>query len=265
MDSPLTRTKIVLPRRRADLLTRQRLLDLLFELLDHRLIIIAAPAGYGKTSLLLDLADRIEWAVCWYALDELDQDPQRLIAHFIASLAHRFPGFGKRATAILRSTASTSLNSDRFMATLVNEISEHIPEHFVLILDDYHLASDSEAIDGFLNRFVQEVDETCHTVVSSRTLLTLPDLPLMVARSQVGGLGFEELAFRYDEIQALVLQNYHLTIPESEAVELTRETEGWITGAAAFGRDNVAGNGRPHTDRTCLGGGALRISRSASP
>jgi LuxR family maltose regulon positive regulatory protein len=74
------------------------------------------------------------------------------------------------------------------------------------------------------------VDETCHLILSSRTLLTLPDLPLMVARSQVGGLGFEELAFTANEIQALILQNYHLTMPESVAVELAQETEGWITG-----------------------------------
>jgi ATP/maltotriose-dependent transcriptional regulator MalT/DNA-binding SARP family transcriptional activator len=226
----VTRTKILLPRRRPDLLSRQRLLDLLFDLLDHRLIIIAAPAGYGKTSLLVDMAHRIELPVCWYALDALDRDAQRFAAHFIASIAQRFPRFGQRSWSALQNGLVDPADMDRLVTTIVNEAYDHIREHFVLVLDDYHFVNDNDAIDYFVNQFVQQVDENCHLCIASRTLLTLPDLPLMVARSQVGGLSFEELAFRTDEIQALVLQNHHITLPDSAAEELAKETEGWITG-----------------------------------
>jgi len=61
-------------------------------------------------------------------------------------------------------------------------------------------------------------------------LLSLPDLPLLVGRSQVWGLSYEELAFRPDEIETLVYQNYHRTLSKSEINELEQETEGWITG-----------------------------------
>ncbi len=236
MIAPLTHTKVLLPRRRPDLLSRQRLLDLLYDLLDQKLIIIAAPAGYGKTSLLIDLAHRTELPVCWYALDALDRDPQRFIAHFIASIAHRFPRFGQRSTTLLQDLGRaspadlTGLPLDQLTTTIVNEAYEHIREHFVIVLDDYHFVDGREEIDYFINRFVQDVDENCHLVIASRMLLTLSDLPLMVARSQVGGLSFEELAFRADEIQSLVLQNYHLTMPQGAAEELAQETEGWITG-----------------------------------
>ncbi len=74
------------------------------------------------------------------------------------------------------------------------------------------------------------MDQNCHVVILSRTLLPLPDLPLMVARSQVGGLGMQELAFRTDEIQALMLQNYQQVVPDKVAAELAQRTEGWITG-----------------------------------
>jgi LuxR family maltose regulon positive regulatory protein len=226
----LTRTKVVLPRRPTSLLTRQRLLALLSDLLDHRLVIITAPAGYGKTSLLLDLAHQAELPFCWYALDELDRDPRRFIAHLIGSITQRFPGFGRQSAAVLQGMDSAELDLERLVAIIVNEAYEHIREHFVLVLDDYHLVGESEAINHFVNRFVQAVDENCHLVLSSRTLLTLHDLPLMVARSQVGGLGFEELAFRAEEIQALVLQNHEVRMPAAAAAELARETEGWITG-----------------------------------
>ena len=230
MAIPVTRTKIILPRRRSDLLSRSRLLDLLYNLLDFKLIIMAAPAGYGKTSLLVDFAHQVDLPVCWYSLDALDQDPQRFITHFIAALAQRFPGFGAQSLAALEADGQASLDTNRLVTAIVNEAYEHIREHFLLILDDYHLVSDSKEVDAFVNHFVQDVDENCHVVLSSRALLTIPDLPLLVAHSQVGGLSFEELAFRSDEIQNLILQNYQIAVPTTAADELALETEGWITG-----------------------------------
>lgn len=226
----ITHTKILLPRRRPDLLSRQRLLDLLYDLLDYKLIIIAAPAGYGKTSLLVDLAHQIELPTCWYALDSLDRDARRFIAHFIAAISHRYPSFGHRSAAALQGTTQASLDLDQMATIIVNETYEYIREHFVLVLDDYHFVDDVEEIDYFINQFIQKVDENCHLVTASRSLITLPDLPLMVARSQVGGLSFDELAFRADEIQSLVLQNHHMSMSDPMAKELARETEGWITG-----------------------------------
>jgi ATP/maltotriose-dependent transcriptional regulator MalT len=94
---------------------------------------------------------------------------------------------------------------DRLATSIVNEAYDHIQEHFVLVLDDYHFVDDVEDIGYFVNQFIRQMDENCHVVIASRSLLTLPDLPLLVARSQVIGLSFDELAFRADEIQSLVL------------------------------------------------------------
>ena len=229
--SRITQTKIVVPRRRSDLLSRQRLLDLFFDdLLDHKLILITAPAGYGKTSLLVDVANHTELPVCWYALDALDREPQRFINHFIAALAHRFPEFGKQSAALLDSVTLAEDTLDRLMTTIVNEAYEHIREHFILVLDDYHLVNDNKLINCFVDTFIQYVDENCHLVLPSRKLLSLPTLVLMAGRSQVAGLGLDDLAFQPGEIQALISQNYHQVIPKSAAQELAEETEGWITG-----------------------------------
>lgn len=227
----ITRTKVVVPGRRPDLLSRERLLEALYELLDrHRLTIITAPAGYGKTSLLVDAAQKLTIPLCWYALDPLDQDPQRFFPYFIAAITQRFPNFGQHSLAILKNIQLDEAGLNQLITALVNEIYDQIPEYFVVVLDDFHLVNDCESINYFINQFAQQVSENCRLVIASRSLIDLFDLPLMLARAQVGGLSFEELAFRANEIQSLLLKTQQLMMTEGEAEALLQETEGWVTG-----------------------------------
>ena len=231
-DFPVLRTKITPPYRRDEILSRERLIELFDDLLEKKLVIVTAPAGYGKTSLLVDLAHRHELPYCWYALDPLDKELGRFLTHFVAAIQLQYPEFGVQSMAALQNltAAGDSASGERFLVTLVNELYQTIREHFTIVLDDYHNLDDHLEINAFISRFVQEVDQNCHLVILSRNLLPLPDLPLMVARSQVGGFGMQELAFRTEEIQALMLQNYQQAVPDKVAAELAQRTEGWITG-----------------------------------
>ncbi|HNR03190.1 MAG TPA: BTAD domain-containing putative transcriptional regulator [Anaerolineaceae bacterium] len=227
---PVIRTKTLIPRRRSEILSRPRLLAALDNMLDLKLLIVAAPAGYGKTSLLVDFSHHTQVPVCWYALDPLDNDLKRFIAHFIAAIQGKFSAFGQMALAALSDLSQDRMNLDPVISAIVNDAYENISEHFIFVLDDYHLVRDVKPIEVFINRIIQESAENCHFVIASRTLLTLPDLSLLVARSQVDGLSFEELAFLPEEIKQLMAVNYHQAISDQKAEELITRTEGWITG-----------------------------------
>jgi len=211
------------------LVTRMRLEKSLYDLVDNRLTIVAAPAGYGKTSLLVDFVSKIQYASCWYTVDAFDRDPERFISYFIAALSARFPAFGHRSRAALLSTHG-ELNLEHISSVIINDVLDNIPEHFVLVLDDFHLVNGCKVIEDFISRFIQDMDENGHIVIASRTLISLPDFALMVARSQVGGLSFEELAFQEDELIDLFSQNYQNSISPETARDWINKTEGWITG-----------------------------------
>ncbi len=227
---PISKTKIIVPNRRPELLSRPRLLESLGSLLDNKLILLSAPAGYGKTSLLIDLANQVEMPVCWLSLDLLDRDPQRFIAYLIASLSERFPGVGGTSRTRLSRSNSIEQDAESILVMLTNEIYDEVEDDFLLIIEDYHLLDDIPPISGLVNRFLELVMENCHVILSSRTLPSLEDVTLMVAREQVAGISHVELAFQPGEVQALYAQNYHQRLSDEAANEFVMQTGGWITG-----------------------------------
>ena len=204
---PISKTKIIVPYRRNEILSRPRLLESMQSLLDNKLLLLSAPAGYGKTSLLIDLANHVNMPVCWLSLDLLDREPQRFLAYLIASLAEQFPRIGEASRPQLNRLKSIEEDAESLLITLTNEIYDQIVEDFLLIIDDFHLLDDFPVISALVNRFLELVVENCHVLLSSRTLPNLADVTLMVAREQVAGLSHAELAFNPREAQLLYVQN----------------------------------------------------------
>jgi len=237
---PISKTKIIIPNRRSELLSRPRLLENLKSLLDNKLILLSAPAGYGKTSLMIDLAHQVDMPVCWLSLDLLDRDPQRFAAYLIAVVGEQFPDVGK--TSRLQLNQIKSIDEDTIEALLItftNEIYENIEDEFLLIIDDFHLLDDVPVISNLVNRFLELVVENCHIVLSSRTLPPLADVTLMVAREQVAGISHIDLAFSAGEVQALYAQNYHQHLSDDAAQKFVSETGGWITGMVLSNLPNM--------------------------
>ncbi|MFQ5858766.1 MAG: hypothetical protein ACE5LU_24460, partial [Anaerolineae bacterium] len=227
--APLIATKILRPRRRDDLLHRRRLVDIIHNHIDRKLIILSAPAGYGKTSLLIDYAHDTELPVCWYTLDERDSDPRVFLEYLVASVHRHYPDFGQRISAILHGDESGLPNWETIAGALVNDMVDRISEYFVIVLDDYHSLDDDADVHALLDTLLQYLPEHCHILLASRTLPPLT-LTRMAARQEVEGIGVDELRFTAHEIQQLMKQNYDLDLPDGQAEELAQGLDGWIAG-----------------------------------
>lgn len=241
---PISKTKIIVPNRRRELLTRPRLLEKMNGFLENKLILLSASAGYGKTSLLIDLAHQAKVPVCWLTLDPLDRDPQRFMAYLIASLAERFPKVGEASQPLLNNLKSMESDAEALLVALTNELYEQAEGDYFVIIDDFHLLDDVPVIASLVNRFLQLVDENCHLIISSRTLPELDDVTLMVAREQVKGLNHIDLAFQPREIQALYIQNHRQYLADDKANEFVEKSGGWITGMVLSNSTEVQFSGK---------------------
>lgn len=229
MESSHAITKILLPGKRSGLLHRPRLVDFLHEHIDRKLLLVSAPAGYGKTSLMIDLAHETTLPVCWYSIDPTDSDPKIFLEYIVASLRRQFPDFGSHTLSVLAEPSSMR-DAAIVVNTLVTEIYEDIPGYFVLILDDYHTVEESEKINQILDTFLRLSPENAHLILASRTLPSRLTLTRLTARQEIAGLGQNDLRFSANEIRSFVKQNYSADLSEKDAHELAANSEGWITG-----------------------------------
>lgn len=229
MSLSITLPAVTRPRRRTEILSRPRLLDLLYDQLERKLILVIAPAGYGKTSLLVDFAHQEDIQACWYTVDRYDQELQRFAAHFIAAISNQYPTFGKISSAALQAIENLNDNFEPVITTIVNDLYEQITSHFVIVLDDFHVVANNNAINRFIARFIERVDENCHLIISSRQELRIPDIELFVGQGKVGYITECDLVFTAAEVQSLTLKGDR-PLSKDQAIALTERTEGWITG-----------------------------------
>ena len=240
MSVAVTRTKILVPRHRPDLLSRSRLISMFDDVLDYPYTLISAPAGYGKTSLMIDLAHQANYPVCWFSIDPLDVDHNRFLTHFVYAIRNKFPEFGRAALSLLENQTNPFQDSAQVVSILVNEIYQTISEHFVLFLDDFNHLNSDQGICSFISRFGQEMDDNTHLVMASRTLFDFPDLTLLIGRRMVKGIGFGELAFQTGEIKSYYRDILQRDITDKNIETLIDRTEGWITGLVFSVDTNLA-------------------------
>jgi len=243
--SILLRTKFLVPRPRPDLLPRPRLLDWLEANADKRLILLSAPAGYGKTTLLADFINASSRPFAWYTLDEQDSDPTVFLTYLIESLRNmkRSPEtlahvIGQTAKSLLDS-AETIISPQRVLTVLINELTEQIETPWLIVLEDYHYVA-SPVVHQLVDFLLENSPDGLHVVLSTRA-----DPPLALARlrarGQLAELRASSLRFREEEVSKWMRSDLPELSNESLSL-LSEKTEGWaaalqIVRSSLSGRD----------------------------
>jgi DNA-binding SARP family transcriptional activator len=200
---------------------------MLTAIVDRRLIALIAPAGYGKTSLLIDFASTSQPVpTCWYTLDRFDEDPWIFLGYLAASVAHAFPTATDQTIALLEGSSRNSFATAA--TTLVREIYS-IAHDFVLILDDWHLVDHISDIRELIAQLVLNCPQ-CHLILASRISLGLPDQMLLVGRRQMIGIAEDELRFTGSEVTAIISAADQIALPLAQGEVLAEQLGGWITG-----------------------------------
>lgn len=225
MSTPILATKLYLPPPRPKVVTRPRLIERLNEGLHHKLTLISAPAGFGKTTLISEWIAGCGQPTAWLSLDESDNDPIRFLTYFVAALQTLAPNIGKEAPGLLRSSQPPPLEA--LLTDLLNEIAT-IPNDFVLVLDDYH-AIDTKAIDESLSFLLKHLPPTMHLFIATREDPQLP-LSRLRARNQLTELRIADLRFTPSEAAGFLNQVMGLHLSAEDIAALETRTEGWIAG-----------------------------------
>src|SRR3990170_4995951 len=219
-------TKVRPPQRRKDILRRVRLVDALHQNLQRKLTFVSAPAGYGKTTLLVDFANDVDAIVFWYRIGAEDNDLVQFVLHLVASFQQKVPKFGEAIEERL-TTMGSAPDAPSLAVDFINEIEQKVEDFSLLILDDYHLAGENQQIVDFVENLLEHLPDRLRILIGSRSVYGIPTASLYV-RDELVTISADELRFRPEELQKLVLQNYRMRLSDEQAEEFSKRADGWI-------------------------------------
>ncbi|HEX6554273.1 MAG TPA: AAA family ATPase, partial [Ktedonobacteraceae bacterium] len=223
--TPILATKLYIPPLRPNVVSRPRLLERLNEGLHRKLTLIAAPAGFGKTTLVSAWVAGCDRQVAWLSLDAGENDPTLFLTYLVAALQTIAPTLGEGVLGVLQSPQPPPTES--ILTALLNEITT-LPDHFVLVLDDYHLI-DAKPVDMALTYLVEHLPPQMHLIIATREDPQLP-LARLRARSHLTELRAADLRFTASEAAAFLSQVMGLSLSAEDIAALEDHTEGWIAG-----------------------------------
>ena len=230
MSSLLLTTKLYLPPALDAFIERPRLAARLNAGLSqgHPLILVSAPAGFGKSTLLSQWLVEIcqqGVQVAWLSLDPGDNDLQRFLSYLLATFQRARPGLGSEAGAML--SADFSIPYETILTSLLNEIGEDSTE-LILALDDYHVITNLD-VHQALRFLLEALPQNLHLVLAGRVDPPLP-LARLRARGLLTELRLKDLRFTHAEMDEMIRTITGLELGEEDLAALEERTEGWGAG-----------------------------------
>jgi LuxR family maltose regulon positive regulatory protein len=230
-------TKISTPPVRSRLVPRERLLRILDEGLGRKVILISAPAGYGKSTLLSAWLDHLDIASAWLSLDDNDNDLVRFLSYFTA--ACQKAGCSLNASFEVPITLNSSVEIDAYLVSLINQL-DAMEQPIGLVLDDYHLIQNKQ-VHQAVSFVIEQCPPSLHLIIATRADPPLP-LSKLRAGSDMLELRMSDLRFTTQEAADFLNHTMGLHVSSDDVARITRRTEGWIAGLqmAALSMQNMS-------------------------
>lgn len=233
-------TKLRPPRLREGYVTRPRLLAQLDRGLAQGLILVSAPAGYGKTSLVVDWlsqrstsGQRPALATAWVSLDENDNDLDVFLRYVTTAIHNAFAPAQPCANTVSLLGGPQPPTTETIAGTLINDLAG-LPRPLILILDDYHLIT-QPAIREVMAALVRHLPDTLRLLLITRMDLALPLLARRRAQERLLEVRAADLRLDQAEAHAILTQTTGADVDETTAALLEEQTEGWVLGLQLAG------------------------------
>ncbi len=191
-----------------------------------RLLIVRAPAGYGKTAVVADIARRLGWRAVWYRLDVLDHDPAVLIASLVQALRERVPGFGGILIERFAEAHEVPISPAEMAALLVSELRNEVAGELHIVIDDYHQAIASDELNRTLDYLLANLPDTIHVVLLTRFQPAISTARLRLD-GQIGEVTFEDLRLDAGQVAEIFTGRGRPRLTAAQAARLAQLTEGW--------------------------------------
>ena len=223
--TPIIRTKLYRPPEPEDLVCRQALHEQLDAGLKLPLTLVAAPAGYGKSTAVAHWLEALDIPSAWVSLDEGDGDLGVFLQYFLAAVQEMFPEVGAEVQAMLEEVEPVPVGI--LAGGLINDLAT-VDTPFVLVLDDYYLLGRSD-VDELLGTLLKHPPRALHLVIVTRRNPSLP-LPSLRAQGLITEVRLQDLEFSRDETTTMLEQAAGQSLETDALAHVHESTEGWVVG-----------------------------------
>ncbi len=227
MSDSLLSTKLYIPPVRENAVARPILIKKLMAIMDRpgSFALITSPAGFGKTTLLIEFVAQFQHPTAWVSLDEGDDDPVRFWSYLIAACQMVHNGIGASAQTILQSPQP--LPAETIPIILINDLVS-VKREMVLVLDDFHVIRDKTIHEAIIF-LLDHLPANLHILLSTRVDPSWP-LARFRVRNQLIEIRAQDLRFTSEEAATFLNKMMGLNLTPEDVAALEKRTEGWVAG-----------------------------------